>query len=236
LGNILLHHLKEAAKDSSQLVARAIAANVVFVLLVALTLFGSAGRLDIAGFWAYVAVIAAVSGLSLAVVDPDLMGERMRPGGQHVELRFLPIVLLLFAHWALAGLDRGQLHLSDSVPTVLQIAALVAYALASLVIVWAMHVNRFFSSIPRIQSERGHKVISSGPYRFVRHPGYTASLVAAIASGIALGSWLSTLIVPFAVAGLIRRTIVEERLLERELPGYADYASRVRYRLVPGIW
>jgi protein-S-isoprenylcysteine O-methyltransferase Ste14 len=153
-----------------------------------------------------------------------------------VGLRFLPITLLLFGHWVLAGLDRGQLHLSDSVPIVARVAALVAFTLAWLVFVWAMHVNRFFSSIPRIQSERGHRVISGGPYRFVRHPGYAAALVAAIASGIALGSWLSTAIVPFAVAGLVRRTIVEERLLERGLPGYADYASRVRYRLLPGIW
>ena len=118
----------------------------------------------------------------------------------------------------------------------MQITALFALALAWLAFIWATHVNRFFSSIPRLQAEQGHKVVSDGPYRFVRHPGYTAALVIAIASGIALGSWLSTFIVPFVVVGLVRRTIAEERLLKRELPGYAEYAARVRYRLVPAIW
>jgi protein-S-isoprenylcysteine O-methyltransferase Ste14 len=99
-----------------------------------------------------------------------------------------------------------------------------------------MNVNRYFSSIPRIQSERGHQLISGGPYRFVRHPGYLTALVAATASGIALGSWLSTIIVPLAVVGIVRRTVVEERLLSHGLPGYADFAARIRYRLVPGIW
>ena len=116
------------------------------------------------------------------------------------------------------------------------VVALVLFALAWIVLVWAMYVNRFFSSIPRIQSERGHTVISSGPYRFVRHPGYTAGLLAAITSGIALGSWISTFIAPIALALLVWRTMVEDRMLQRDLPGYADYAARVQYRLVPGVW
>jgi protein-S-isoprenylcysteine O-methyltransferase Ste14 len=85
-----------------------------------------------------------------------------------------------------------------------------------------MYVNRFFSSIPRIQSERGHTVISTGPYRYVRHPGYTAALLGAVTSGIGLGSWISTFIAPIALALLVRRTIVEDRMLQRDLPGYAD--------------
>ena len=146
------------------------------------------------------------------------------------------MILLLFAHWAFAGLDCGRLHISDSVPFALQIVALLAFALAWLVFVWAMHVNRFFSSVARIQSDRGHMVISAGPYRFVRHPGYSAALIAAVTSGVALGSWLSTCIAPLGIAALLRRTVVEDRLLRRELPGYAEYAARVRYRLVPGVW
>jgi isoprenylcysteine carboxyl methyltransferase (ICMT) family protein len=114
--------------------------------------------------------------------------------------------------------------------------ALLLFGLAWIVILWAMYVNRFFSSIPRIQSERGHVVITTGPYRFVRHPGYTAALVAAVTSGIALGSWISTFVAPVALVLLVWRTIVEDRMLQRDLPGYADYAARSRYRLVPGIW
>jgi protein-S-isoprenylcysteine O-methyltransferase Ste14 len=79
-------------------------------------------------------------------------------------------------------------------------------------------------------------MISTGPYQFVRHPGYTAGLLAAVTSGITLGSWISTFIAAIALALLVWRTIVEDRMLRRGLPGYADYAARVRYRLVPGVW
>jgi len=215
---------------------RASVQSLVFVVIQAATLFGAAGRIDIVGFWVYVAILAAVSALSLTLLDPDLMQERMRPGGRRVGLRFLPIIVVMFVHWTVAGLDRGRLHLSDTVPPGLEAVALTLFALAWIVFVWAMYVNRFFSSIPRIQSERGHAVITTGPYRFVRHPGYTAALLAAVTSGIALGSWISTFIAPIALIGLVWRTMVEDRMLQSDLPGYADYAARVRYRLVPGIW
>ena len=215
---------------------RASVQSLVFVVIQAATLFGAAGRIDIVEFWVYVAILAAVSALSLTLLDPDLMQERMRPGGRRVGLRFLPIIIVMFVHWTVAGLDRGRLHLSGTVPPGLEAVALALFALAWIVFVWAMYVNRFFSSIPRIQSERGHAVITTGPYRFVRHPGYTAALLAAVTSGLALGSWISTFIAPIALVGLVWRTMVEDRMLQSDLPGYADYAARVRYRLVPGIW
>src|SRR6266567_4713452 len=192
--------------------------SLAFLLLLAGTLFGAAGRIDIIEFWIYVAILAAVSALSLTVLDPDLMQERMRPGGQRVGLRFLPIIVIMFLHWAVVGIDRGRLHASDTVPALLKGIALVLFGLAWIVLLWAMHVNRFFSSIPRIQSERGHVVITTGPYRFVRHPGYTAALVAAVSSGIALGSWISTFIAPVAPVLLVWRTTVEDRLLQRICP------------------
>ncbi len=215
---------------------RASVQSLVFVVMQAATLFGAAGRIDIVEFWVYVAILAAVSALSLTLLDPDLMQERMRPGGRRVGLRFLPVIIVMFVHWTVAGLDRGRLHLSDTVLPGLEAVALALFALAWIVFVWAMYVNRFFSSIPRIQSERGHAVITTGPYRFVRHPGYTAALLAAVTSGLALGSWISTFIAPIALVGLVWRTMVEDRMLQSDLPGYADYAARVRYRLVPGIW
>jgi len=92
------------------------------------------------------------------------------------------------------------------------------------------------SSIPRIQSEPGHVVITTGPYGFIRHPGYTAALVAAVTSGLALGSWISIFIAPVDLALLVWGTTVEDRMFQRDLHGYADYAGRVRYRLVPRIW
>lgn len=214
----------------------AVTQSLAFILLLAAVLFGAAGTIDIAVFWGYIAVMAVLSGVGLLLVDRDLAQERMRPGGRAPGTRFLFIILLLLAHWVVAGLDRGRLHWSDAVPLVLQWAGLVVVALSFSVIVWAMHVNRFFSSVARIQRERGHHVIEGGPYRWVRHPGYAATIVAALASGIALGSWLATAVGALGVPLILWRTVIEDRLLRAELSGYQDYARRVPQRLMPGVW
>lgn len=99
-----------------------------------------------------------------------------------------------------------------------------------------MHVNRFFSSVIRIQRERGHHLVTGGPYRWVRHPGYAAALPAIVASGLALGSWLATATGALGVPLLLWRTIAEDRVLRVELPGYKGYSQQVRWRLLPGIW
>jgi protein-S-isoprenylcysteine O-methyltransferase Ste14 len=122
------------------------------------------------------------------------------------------------------------------VPLRMRLIGLVVLVLAQVVLLWAMHVNRFFSSVVRIQSERGHYVITTGPYRWVRHPGYAAAIPMILASGLALGSWLATVIGLAGVPLLIVRTINEEAVLQRDLPGYADYARQVRFRLVPFVW
>jgi protein-S-isoprenylcysteine O-methyltransferase Ste14 len=108
----------------------------------------------------------------------------------------------------------------------------LGYAFAA----WALAENRFFSSVVRIQTDRGHVVCDSGPYRFVRHPGYAGSFLSLFGIVLALGS-LWTLI-PAAVASIITviRTALEDQTLQEELPGYRDYARRVRFRLVPGIY
>ena len=139
------------------------------------------------------------------------------------------------AHWVLAGLDIGRFHWS-SVSSSVQIAGVVGYGLALSVNFWALQTNRFYSSVVRIQSDRGQVVIDGGPYRFVRHPGYSATLCALFAGGIALGSWLAMLPVLGFAALFLRRTLIEDRLLLAELPGYHGYALRVRHRLVPGVF
>jgi len=97
-------------------------------------------------------------------------------------------------------------------------------------------VNRFFSSVIRIQADRGQYVVTTGPYAFVRHPGYTAGILIILASGIALGSWLATALLTIAsLPFLLYRTIAEDRILTAELAGYSDYARHVRWRLCPGI-
>ena len=214
----------------------AAAQTVGFLLLVAVTLFGTAGRLDIPMFWLYLAVLAGVSIAGLLLIDEDLARERIRPGGQPLGFRLRLVFLLCIAHWAIAGLDRGRFQWSDHIPRALRLGAIVAFAAGLSLFVWAMHVNRFFSSVVRIQRERGHHLVSGGPYRWVRHPGYSGAVLAILASGIALCSWLATAVGALGVPLLLWRTIVEDRTLLAELRGYPEYAQKVRWRLLPGVW
>ncbi|HTV35064.1 MAG TPA: isoprenylcysteine carboxylmethyltransferase family protein [Xanthobacteraceae bacterium] len=211
--------------------------SVIFFVLATAALFGSAGTLGLATYWVYLAIFAACFVASFLLLDPDLARERMRPGGKRPPLALWLFTGVLFAHWIIAGLDHGRFHWSDTVPTWLQWLALAAVAASYVLCLWAMRTNRFFSSIIRIQRDRGQVVITAGPYAFVRHPGYVAGIVLISASGPALDSWIATaLLVVASVPFLFYRTITEDRVLKAELPGYRDYAERVRWRLLPGIW
>lgn len=171
------------------------------------------------------------------MLDPDLLRERMRPGGKRRPLSLQLFTLVMFAHWIIAGLDRGRWHFSDDVPLWLQGLSLAVFAASYALALRAMAVNRFFSSVVRIQADRGQYVVTSGPYAVVRHPGYAAGILIIVASGPALGSWLAAaVVVTFSVPFLLYRTMTEDRILQAELSGYRAYASRVRWRLVPGIW
>jgi protein-S-isoprenylcysteine O-methyltransferase Ste14 len=208
-----------------------------FVILTALALFGGAGTFAIPEFWLYLAIFAAVMVVSFVTLDPGLLRERMRPGGQRPPLALRLFSVVLFVHWIIAGLDRGRLHWSDSMPPWLQGIGLFAVAAGYALAFWAMCVNRFFSSVIRIQSDRGQYVISTGPYAFIRHPGYLAGIVIMVASGIGLGSWIATaFLIALSLPFLLHRAVTEDRVLQAELPGYRDYAQRVRWRVLPGIW
>jgi protein-S-isoprenylcysteine O-methyltransferase Ste14 len=203
------------------------------------TLFGVAGRWDLPFFWAYLGIwFAAVLHMALTA-DLDLIRERLRPGpGGRDNLALLRFLALIFfgGHWVLAALDVGRYHWSDTIPAGVQVAGLVGMAAAVGVIRWAQSVNRFFSAAMRIQTDRGHHVITTGPYQYVRHPGYAAFILTGISSGLALGSWWAALLPLGFVFAFVRRALREDRLLKQELEGYTDYAAKVRYRLVPGVW
>src|SRR5262249_34328066 len=203
-------------------------------------LFGSAGRFDVpVVWWAYLGLWLLVSVVGALLADPGLVHERLRPGpGARESLPLAALIAggLTASHFAIAGLDVGRFPWSDSVPAALEWAGLAALAASLALAQWASSVNRFFSSVVRIQSERGHYVVSSGPYAYVRHPGYAGAIGIASSSGVALGSWLSLLPSLLGAALLVRRISREECVLREELPGYASYQARVRYRLIPGLW
>ncbi len=190
--------------------------------------------------WIYFATILIFVVTVLAIIgrkDPDLLRERFKPGPGARDPETRPLLLLfILGHWIVAGLDVGRYHWSGTLHFGVQLIALLLFSLGLAGWGWAMYTNSFFSSEVRIQTERGHRVITGGPYRFVRHPGYAVLLVFFLASPVVLGSWWALLPVVGAAALILRRTVIEDRVLRAELPGYADYAARVRYRLLPGIW
>jgi len=188
-------------------------------------------------FWAYLGIFVAFMVLVLVTIDPGLLRERLRPapGGKDRRLRAV-LAPFALAHFAIAALDVAHFHWSDTVPPGLRIAGLAGVAMSLGLVGWAMAVNRYFSPVVRIQDERGHHVVEAGPYRYVRHPGYLGMVAAALCSPLAIGSWWSMAPIGGYLLFIIRRAALEDRFLRDHLPGYAEYAAKVRYRMVPGLW
>jgi protein-S-isoprenylcysteine O-methyltransferase Ste14 len=221
----------------AKLIVLGILGGVAFMALIGAVLFGCAGRLDLPMFWTYLGVWTAALLVGSFVVDPTLIKERTRPGPGGQDYSTVVFMTLLWpGQCAVAGLDVGRFHWSDTVPLAVQVIGLLATAAAVAVAVWATAVNRFFSSVVRIQTDRGHHLVTAGPYRFVRHPAYAACPFLFVGVGLALGSWLAALIGLLLVLPILRRTALEDRVLREQLEGYAAYAQQVRYRLFPGVW
>ncbi len=208
--------------------------------LVALV-FLPVGRIDWTPGWIFIAVLVAAFGLSallLARVNPVIYRARSRfqPGTKKWDLILLAVMLpAMIVEIPLAALDAGRMGWSDVPPWVV-LAGYVLLVGGIAVTTWAQAVNPFFEPGVRIQKERAQRVITSGPYRFVRHPGYSGAIALFIAIPLALASWWGLPPAAFAIALLVVRTSWEDRLLKAELSGYADYARRTRYRLLPGFW
>jgi len=194
--------------------------------------------------WLY-SVFFLVIGIGSRVLaekrHPGLMAERTKFGrNQNAKpwdkvLAPLMAISLSFPLFIVAGLDH-HFGWSLEFPIWLNILGFILIAFGYAFASWAIIENRFFSSVTRIQKERGHIVCNSGPYRIVRHPGYAGNLLALPGIVLALGSvWT---IIPVIVALIIAviRTTLEDKTLQEELPGYRDYVSRVRFRLIPGVY
>lgn len=232
----------QTAEGSHQLLRSALGL-LALVLLVPILLFATAGTLWWPMGWVYVALSTAGTGAAhflVARTSPDTLRERARgfnaEGVQSWDRRLLPLVL-----WSsvlilvVAGLDH-RFGWSHAGSTRSQLAALVPAAAGYALTSWAMVTNRFFSGTVRIQTDRGHTVVSGGPYRLVRHPGYAGSVLATIFVPLILGSWWAFVPAGIAVGTLVARTALEDRMLLTGLEGYAAFAGRTRYRLVPGVW
>ncbi|MDH4271351.1 MAG: isoprenylcysteine carboxylmethyltransferase family protein [Candidatus Aminicenantes bacterium] len=216
----------------------------VMALLLMAVLFLAAGKLDWWEGWAYVIQAFFVIVFSRAILilkNPDLARERAEAGKKEnvkpwdrilmpTMSVFLPVVSLI-----VCGLDE-RFGWSSDLPDGIQLVALFLMFAGSMLGTWAMIANRFFSSQVRIQTERGHRVVSSGPYRVVRHPAYAGGVLSWIVSPVFFSSTWAAIPAILAIVVIITRTALEDRTLQAELPGYLDYARIVRFRLVPRIW
>jgi len=217
-------------------ILRAVTRWAILSGLLAAGPFLAAGTTRIPLLRAYIAVFAAMLLVSMLAVDPGLAQERAHPqaGGQDGGARFVAGFLFLVTV-GFAAMDVGRLHQSDAVPIPVSIIALAVFAAALGLQIWAMIVNPFFSPVIRVQSERGHHVINCGPYRWIRHPGYLAMLVAIPASALAIGSWLALIPAAGFCVIIVRRVRMEEEFLKHRLTGYVDYMQRVPWRLFPRV-
>jgi protein-S-isoprenylcysteine O-methyltransferase Ste14 len=229
-------------KASSEMTAvKVVVRLLIYIVILGAILFLCAGRVDWAMGWAWLVVHFAVALTSAFIVplDPELVDERthVKEGvKQWDKLIVIPTQILMpFGFLVLAGLDI-RYGWSPGLPLWLQIAALILGGLGYLLSVWASAVNKFYSRLVRIQTERGHHVVSDGPYKYIRHPGYTGIIVFMLTTALALNSlWTLTLSGALSLL-LVVRTVLEDKTLQEELPGYKEYTQKVKYRLVPGLW
>jgi len=203
-------------------------------------LFASAGSIDWPMGWASLGVYIFISLLSVLLVDPGLVEERsyIKVGVMACDLVLasLSFLFLFPVSLLVAGLDIGRFGWSPSYPVAVQLMALGVFAFGNSLGCWAMIRNKYFSTFVRIQNDRRHDVVTDGPYRYIRHPGYTGTIVAAIALPISLGSLWALIPAFVGACGFVIRTAVEDKTLMQELNRYQEYADEVRYRLIPGVW
>jgi protein-S-isoprenylcysteine O-methyltransferase Ste14 len=214
--------------------------SIAGIALIILLLFLPAGTLDWRAGWAYVIVYVLVILATALVVDPDLMAERNQR--RHADQKGWDKALF-GAYGTIMGLVipvlagfNVRFGWKPDVSSWVQYVALATYVLGWGFHLWAMVVNRFFAQVVRIQHDRGQTVVTGGPYRWVRHPGYAFGVVLTVAGPLMLGSAWATLAGLIGAVLLIVRTALEDRVLVEELAGYKEYTQQVRWRLVPGVW
>lgn len=218
-----------------------IAQVLVSIVMMGLVLFLSAGRIDWIAAWIFLGTYALMIftvGSWVARKHPDVVNERgkiARHARSWDKVLLTIYTVMLFVLLGVAGLDAGRYGWS-TLPLVVQIAGYGGFLLAMAVTYWAMASNPFLATIVRIQGDRGQYVVTTGPYRYVRHPMYAAILIMWPGVALLLGSWWALVPAVVIVVVFVIRTAREDKTLQAELPGYADYAQRTRYRLVPGIW
>lgn len=232
---------EQQAPDLKVGIVKRVAQVLVVLAVQTAILFLSSGRLDWARAWVFIGLylLGMVVNASLLLhYSPETIAERAEARGMKTWDKMVGglfgimyfIVMLL-----VAGLDV-RFGWTGQFPLALHIAGTVAFALGFALLIWSMVSNAYFSTVVRVEEDRGQAVCDTGPYRFVRHPGYIGAIVHSLVVPLILGSWWA--LIPGALAALlmIARTALEDKTLQEELDGYKEYGGQVCYRLLPGIW
>ncbi len=226
-------------------IALALAFTGVVGIIVAV-LFLPAGRLNWVAGWVYVLLIivnTVINYVYLRQTNPTLIVYRTRIGhGTKTWDTILMAVLtpVLLSVYGVAGLDAGRLG-GSAIPSLIWPALLwplgfALFMVGAVLLTWSMGVNPFFEKTVRIRTERGQRVVDTGPYRFVRHPGYAGFGIWILSVPLLLGSWWAFFPAILSIAIVVVRTAWEDRTLRQELPGYREYTDHVRFRLIPDVW
>jgi protein-S-isoprenylcysteine O-methyltransferase Ste14 len=224
-----------------KLIARYVLRETMGLVVMGVALFWSAGQINWWPAWAAVAVMLAWITATAVVIfrfNPDLLAERLGPrkGAKPWDTAIMSLLgLTQLVRYILAGLDQ-RYGWTGGIPFSAQMAAFTVCVVGYALVVWATASNAFFSQIVRIQSERGHGVVTGGPYHYVRHPAYAGAILYELAVAVLLASWWAMIASGLSAILLILRTALEDHTLQAELAGYADYARQVRHRLLPGTW
>ena len=224
------------------MIAKLLLQNLIWIVVLGALLFLPAGTLRWPAAWLFlgtIGILGIAGGSWLAKHDPALLAERMRPmmqsGQPAADKKFMLVFGFAALIWFLAiGLDV-RAH-GVRIPGGLQALGLLLLLLSSGFIMWVMRENSFAVPVIKLQTERGHRVISTGPYALVRHPMYSGTVLFFVGAPLLLGSWWGVAMAPLFALLFAVRAGIEERALVAGLPGYADYVTQVRYRLVPGLW
>jgi len=209
-----------------------------FALIIAVTFIG-AGRIDYWQGWIYNGLNIIFLLLSYFLLPRELIEERLKPKEgmkKWDKIYYIVSIPVYFAILIISILDGGRFDWEPRIPILVVIIGVVVYTIGQIIILWAKKANKFFSTVVRIQKDRGQTVCKDGPYRFVRHPGYLGGLLCNIVTPFVLSSFWGLIPAVIAVVLLFIRTYLEDKTLQRELEGYTDYTNEARYRLLPGIW
>jgi protein-S-isoprenylcysteine O-methyltransferase Ste14 len=221
-------------------VVKSLIALLITVIVMALLAFVPAGTVDWPRGWWFMLAFVLTTLIAVAILwraNPEIFAARSRiqPGTKSGDYFFLSLVMGgFFLILPVAGLDFRFGW--SSMPNWVVWAGYLLFVISYAGQVWPQSVNRHFEPGVRIQQDRGQTVIDTGPYAIVRHPGYTSGSLLALSIPLCLGSWWALIPALVVVAGLVPRTIFEEKTLRAELPGYAEYTQRVKWRWVPGVW